>query len=196
MSETLGLERLPHSVRHLVQQAAGNLLDAANQLDAVLHGDAAALDALELAERNGERIVHDLVDQLGARRRYGPDRERIISLAQAIDDVVDDLEELAWAWHQQPVPGVSAFVLGIRDMARAGAWAARSERKELPARLKRFQESAAEARRLGRQARAWLLADQADPAVAIAGEIILRHAGRAITSAGRLRSELHRREFA
>lgn len=190
MTPTIGFECPPLWVRGLVEEAAVNLHNAANELDALLHGDTAALEAIEHAEHEGDRIVYDLVHRFGASRRYGPDRERMIAIARGLDEVLDHLGALAWSWQQRSVIGLLPFLLGVRDVARAGAMACRADPKELPARLERSLESETDARRLSRDARVWLLTVQQDPAVAIAGTILTRHADRAVRAAARLRGEL------
>lgn len=193
MTAPVGFERLPRPVRSLVEDAAANALGAANALDALLHGDSTASPAIELAERDGDRIVHDLIGKLGEGRPDGPERERTIAIVQAFGDVLDALEALAWWWNRSPVAALAPFLLGIRDVVRAAASAVRADVPELPARLERLRESKHDGTRLGREARAWLMTTQADPIVAIAGETLLRYGDRALLAAAGLGAAFQRR---
>ena len=196
MTATVGFERMPRSVRGLVEEAAATALGAASALDALLHGDATASAAIERAERDGDRIVHDLIGRLGDGLRSGPDRERTIAVIQAFDDVLDALEALAWWWERRPVASLAPFLLGVRDVVRAAAFAVRADVPELPARLERLRESELAAGRLSREARARLVAAQADPVVAIAGDTVLRHGDRVLLAAAGLGAALRRSALA
>ena len=196
MTATVGFERLPRSGRGLVEEAAATALGAASALDALLHGDATASAAIERAEHDGDRIVHDLIGRLGDGLRSGPDRERTIAVIQAFDDVLDALEALAWWWDRRPVAALAPFLLGVRDVVRAAAFAVRADVPELPARLERLRESELAAGRLSREARARLVAAQADPVVAIAGDTVLRHGDRVLLAAAGLGAALRRSALA
>ena len=115
----------------------------------------------------------------------------MITVIKAFDDVLDAMEALAWWWEKRPVAGLAPFLLGIRDLARAAAFAVRADVPEVPVRLERMRESDADARQLGRRARVWLMVVQQDPVVAIAGTTLMRYADRAVLAAARLCRELH-----
>ena len=192
MTATLGLERLPRPIATLLDEGAANLLTIANELDALVHGDASAMDAIARSEDNGDRIVHDLIRVTGDSWRIGPDRTRLIGLAQAVDDVVDALETLAWSWPGPPLPQLADLLLALRDAARdAGHAVAAIEREaELRAWLPHCREREQEARRLSRTARGWLLVEQPDPRLAIRGHDVLRQADAALCACTRLRIRL------
>ena len=192
MTATLGLERLPRSIATLIDEAAANLVTIANQLDALVHGDPSSLEEIARGEDTGDRIIHDLIRETSDSRRVGPDRVRLIALAQAVDDVIDALQELAWSWPQQPLPELADLLLALRDTARdAGHAVAAVEREaELRARLARCRGREQEVRRLGRTARAWLVVEQRDPQLAIRGHHILRRADAALRACTRLRFRL------
>jgi hypothetical protein len=198
MTATLGLERLPRSIATLIDEAAANLLTIANQLDALVHGDPSALEEIARGEDTGDRIVHDLIAAAGGSRRIGPDRAQLIEHVQAVDDVVDALQELAWSWGQQPSPELADLLLALRDTARdAGHAVAAVEREdERRARLARCRERELEGRRLGRTARAWLVVEQRDPQLAIRGHHIVRRADAALRACTRLRFRLDSRPLA
>jgi len=192
MTATLGLERVPGSIATLIDEAAANLLTIANQLDALVHGDPSSLEEMARSEDTGDRIVHDLIRETSDSWRVGPDRARLIALAQAVDDVIDALQELAWSWPQQPLPELADLLLALRDTVRdAGHAVAAVEREaRLRARLARCREREQEVRRLGRTARAWLVVEQRDPQLAIRGHHILRQADAALRACTRLRFRL------
>jgi predicted phosphate transport protein (TIGR00153 family) len=82
----------------LFDEAATNALRAAELLDDMLrsypeHGDRAR-DIL-LCEQEGDRITHDIIRRLNETFVTPLDREDILALASAFDDVVDYTEEVA-----------------------------------------------------------------------------------------------------
>jgi uncharacterized protein Yka (UPF0111/DUF47 family) len=192
MTATLGLERLPRPMATLLDEGAANLATIANELDALVHGDSSALKSIARSEDNGDRIVHDLLAAAGDSRRIGPDRAQLILLAQAVDDVVDALQTLAWSWPHPPLPELADLLLAVRDAARdAGhAVAAIEHETELRAWLSRCREREQEVQRVSRAARAWLLVEQTDLQLAIRGHDLLRQADAALRACGRLRVRL------
>ncbi len=82
----------------LFEEAAGNMARAADLLDQML---ASWPDRKELArdilicEQDGDRITHDLIQRLHQTFVTPIDREDILELASALDDVVDFTEEVA-----------------------------------------------------------------------------------------------------
>jgi uncharacterized protein Yka (UPF0111/DUF47 family) len=192
MSATIALERLPRPIATLLDEGAANLAIVANELDALVHGDVSALDAIALGEDNGDRIVHDLIGSVGHSWRVGPDRAPLLLLAQAIDDVVDALHTLACSWPQAPLPEIADALLAVRDLTRDSgqAVAAIEDATDLRAWLARCREREQEARRLSRAARAWLLIEQSDARVAIRGHDVVRNAEAALAACTRLRVRL------
>jgi predicted phosphate transport protein (TIGR00153 family) len=82
----------------LFEEAAGNIVRAAEQLEEMVAGfpDTAALGReILLCEQEGDRITHDIVHRLNQTFVTPIDREDILELASALDDVIDLTEEVA-----------------------------------------------------------------------------------------------------
>jgi predicted phosphate transport protein (TIGR00153 family) len=82
----------------LFEQASKNNLRAAELLDEMLRGypDTAGLAGEILAtEHEGDRITHDIVHRLNQTFVTPIEREDILALASALDDVVDLIDETA-----------------------------------------------------------------------------------------------------
>jgi predicted phosphate transport protein (TIGR00153 family) len=82
----------------LFSEAAGNVLRAAELLDQMLttfpeHGEAAR--EILICEQEGDRITHDIIRRLNETFVTPIDREDILALASALDDIVDYTEEVA-----------------------------------------------------------------------------------------------------
>jgi hypothetical protein len=82
----------------LFEEAAGNVVRGGELLEEMLRGfpDSAHLarDIL-LCEQEGDRITHDILSRLNQTFVTPIDREDIIELAKALDDVIDLTEEVA-----------------------------------------------------------------------------------------------------
>jgi len=82
----------------LFEEAAGNIVRAADLLDQML---ATFPERRELArdilvcEQDGDRITHDIIRRLNQTFVTPIDREDILELASAMDDIVDFTEEVA-----------------------------------------------------------------------------------------------------
>ncbi|MFL5830585.1 MAG: DUF47 domain-containing protein [Solirubrobacteraceae bacterium] len=82
----------------LFEEAGQNVLQAADLLDRLL---ATYPDSKELAqdilvcEHEGDRITHDIINRLNHTFVTPLDREDILALASALDDIVDYTEEVA-----------------------------------------------------------------------------------------------------
>jgi hypothetical protein len=82
----------------LFEEAGRNMREAAELLDRMLRNYP---DTKELArdiltcEHEGDRITHDIIDRLNHTFVTPIDREDILALASAIDDIVDYTEEVA-----------------------------------------------------------------------------------------------------
>ena len=82
----------------LFEEAGQNILLAADLLDRLLSNYP---DSRELAreildcEHEGDRITHDIIDRVNHKIAGSIDREDILVLAPALDDVVDFTEEVA-----------------------------------------------------------------------------------------------------
>jgi uncharacterized protein Yka (UPF0111/DUF47 family) len=195
MSPTVGLERLPHATGALLEEARANLLAIANELDVLVkHGSRNTLTAIALREEDGDRITHDLIHAARTNHRAGPDRSRLVARAQAIDDVVDAIDDLAWTWSRQPLPFLTDLLLRVREAARAAAaiaYGVEDDDRRSEA-LQRAAETIDAAREADHAARAWLLVEQPDPGVAIAGHALVTRANRCIRSCARLRACVER----
>src|SRR3954466_15131173 len=82
----------------LFEEAAGNVLRAAELLDQMLttypdHGELGR--EILICEQEGDRITHDIIRRLNETFVTPIDREDILALASALDDVVDFTEEVA-----------------------------------------------------------------------------------------------------
>ena len=82
----------------LFEEAGQNVLQAAELLDRMLsnfpESKGLAREILD-CEHEGDRIVHDIVDRLNHTFVTPIDREDILALASALDDIVDFTEEVA-----------------------------------------------------------------------------------------------------
>src|SRR5438552_7732625 len=82
----------------LFEEAGQNVLQASDLLDRMLSNFP---DSKELAreilvcEHEGDRITHDIIDRLNHTFVTPIDREDILALASALDDIVDYTEEVA-----------------------------------------------------------------------------------------------------
>ncbi len=82
----------------LFEEAGRNILQAADLLDRMLsnYPDSKALaQDILLCEHEGDRITHDIIDRLNHTFVTPIDREDILALASALDDIVDYTEEVA-----------------------------------------------------------------------------------------------------
>jgi len=82
----------------LFEEAASNVLRAAELLDEMLgtypeHGELAR--EILICEQEGDRITHDIIRRLNETFVTPIDREDILALASALDDIVDYTEEVA-----------------------------------------------------------------------------------------------------
>jgi predicted phosphate transport protein (TIGR00153 family) len=82
----------------LFEEAAGNILRAADLLDQMLRafperGELAR--EILICEQDGDRITHDIIRRLNETFVTPIDREDIYALASALDDIVDYTEEVA-----------------------------------------------------------------------------------------------------
>jgi uncharacterized protein len=82
----------------LFEEAGGNILRAAQMLEEMLRHwpdrNELARDIL-ICEQEGDRITHDIILKLNNTFVTPIDREDILSLASALDDIVDYTEEVA-----------------------------------------------------------------------------------------------------
>ena len=82
----------------LFEEAAQNILHASDLLDRMLSNYPDSKDLAEdilVCEQEGDRITHDIIDRLNHTFVTPIDREDILALASALDDIVDYIEEVA-----------------------------------------------------------------------------------------------------
>lgn len=195
MGDQLGLARLPADVTASLGACAAALASCAAQLDAVLAG--ADPDVLEETTKRRavcRRAAVDLLAAISASRRTGPDRGELTELARTCDRTAEAVEAVAYAWTRHPIPETADVLHALRDATRAAAKAIESLEKE-DCRVvweTRCREREAEARFLGRAARATLLARQDDVSLAAAAHDLLTYTSLWLAAIGRLRAALVR----
>src|SRR5438067_2547246 len=82
----------------LFEEAAGNIVRAADLLDQMLGNYPERADLsrdILVCEQDGDRITHDIIQRLNQTFVTPIDREDILELASALDDIVDFTEEVA-----------------------------------------------------------------------------------------------------
>ncbi|MCW3039807.1 MAG: hypothetical protein JWM31_1712 [Solirubrobacterales bacterium] len=82
----------------LFEEAAGNAVRAADLLDQMLRSwpdNAQLAREILICEQDGDRITHDIIKRLNNTFVTPIDREDILALASALDDIVDFTEEVA-----------------------------------------------------------------------------------------------------
>jgi predicted phosphate transport protein (TIGR00153 family) len=82
----------------LFEEAGQNILQACELLDRMLSNYPDSKDLAReilLCEQEGDRIIHDIIDRLNHTFVTPIDREDILALASALDDIVDYTEEVA-----------------------------------------------------------------------------------------------------
>jgi uncharacterized protein Yka (UPF0111/DUF47 family) len=82
----------------LFEEAAQNMLHASDLLDRMLSNFPDSKDLAReilVCEQEGDRITHDIIDRLNHTFVTPIDREDILALASALDDIVDYTEEVA-----------------------------------------------------------------------------------------------------
>jgi uncharacterized protein Yka (UPF0111/DUF47 family) len=82
----------------LFEEAGQNVLEASDLLDRLLSNYPDSKDLAReilVCEHEGDRITHDIIDRLNHTFVTPIDREDILALASALDDIVDFTEEVA-----------------------------------------------------------------------------------------------------
>jgi uncharacterized protein Yka (UPF0111/DUF47 family) len=82
----------------LFEEAGRNILQAADLLEQMLSNFPDSKDLaqeIKACENEGDRITHDIIDRLNHTFVTPIDREDILALASALDDIVDYTEEVA-----------------------------------------------------------------------------------------------------
>lgn len=93
----------------LFASSAGNAAECARRLRDLLTGDHDALAQVIACEQRGDALLREILERLGTSFVTPFDREDIHSLAEELDDVVDDMTEVAYRFdlgpkHLTPVP--------------------------------------------------------------------------------------------
>jgi predicted phosphate transport protein (TIGR00153 family) len=83
----------------LFNEAAGNVAECARRLRELLDGAEGGLDAVVAAERRGDELIREILTRLNTSFVTPFDREDIHGLAEELDDVVDDVLEVAYRLH-------------------------------------------------------------------------------------------------
>ena len=82
----------------LFEEAGGNIQRAAELLETMLRDypeNSELAREILICEQHGDRITHDIVQRLNNTFVTPIDREDILALASALDDIVDYIEEVA-----------------------------------------------------------------------------------------------------
>lgn len=198
MSAAVGLARLPRPLVRSLEEAAENLFGAANDLDGLLFAAPPAVAALEVREADARRIRHDVRVHVAAARRTGPDRLRLIGLADSAGSVVERLRDVAWVWTDRPLPRTADAVGAVRDCARACAngLGVHEDTDLLTRSVDRCEACEDDARARVRSARAALVIDGADERVALRADELLDRIEVALRSCIDLRQTLLRHALA
>jgi predicted phosphate transport protein (TIGR00153 family) len=160
----------------LFEEAAHNILRATELLDQMLHEYPERRDLAReilICEQEGDRITHDLIHALNNTFVTPIDREDILDLASALDDIVDFTEEVA---DYMGLYKIEAPMEQSQRMARVLAQAARQISDAMP-RLRNFDDMSHytvevnrlenEGDRIAREAVASLFEEGVDPLVVI-----------------------------
>lgn len=188
----LGLERLPREIEELLEGAASNLHEAANEFDwAVQHPAGPSNASLDHAT-TARRLRRETALSVARHRRTGPDGVRALAVSDALEDVVCQLDALAWAWRRCPLTAATPLLETLRDLTRAGAAAALdyADPVAVLVHLERCVEVEREAREWKRRTRQALLAQTTDPRVGLCGSRLVRETDSALAAAVRLRLTL------
>ena len=94
----MGFRLLPRDERffELFAAAAVNVSDCAQRLRELLETEGNGLEAVIACERRGDELTRDILHRLNTSFVTPFDREDIHALAEGLDDVVDDMLEVAY----------------------------------------------------------------------------------------------------
>jgi uncharacterized protein len=160
----------------LFEEAGGNILRAAELLETMLrdypeHSELAR--EILICEQHGDRITHDIVQRLNNTFVTPIDREDILALASALDDIVDYIEEVA---DFIGLYKIEATMDDAQKLARVLLDASRQIAEAMP-RLRGFKDVSHytveinrlenDGDRIQREALASLFADGIDPMVVV-----------------------------
>jgi predicted phosphate transport protein (TIGR00153 family) len=173
----------------LFEEAAGNIVRAADLLDQMLGGYPERRDLARdilICEQEGDRITHDVIHALNNTFVTPIDREDILALTSALDDVVDYTEEVA---DYLGLYKIEAPMEQSQRLARVLAQATRQIAEAMP-RLRNFDDMSHytvevnrlenEGDRLVREAVASLFEEGIDPLIVIRWKDIYERLEQAI----------------
>jgi predicted phosphate transport protein (TIGR00153 family) len=160
----------------LFEEAGGNIVRAAALLEQMLRNYPDQRDLAReilICEQEGDRITHDVIHALNSSFVTPIDREDILELVSALDDIVDFTEEVA---DYLGLYKIEAPMEQAQKMAQVLAQAARQLAEAMP-RLRNFDDMSHytvevnrlenEGDRMGREAVASLFEEGVDPLVVI-----------------------------
>jgi uncharacterized protein len=160
----------------LFEEAGGNVARASDLLDQMLRDYPERRDLAReilICEQEGDRITHDVIHALNSSFVTPIDREDILQLASALDDIVDFVEEVA---DYLGLYKIDAPMEQSQRLAHVLAQAGRLISEAMP-RLRNFDDMSHytvevnrlenEGDRLGREAVASLFEEGIDPLVVI-----------------------------
>jgi predicted phosphate transport protein (TIGR00153 family) len=176
MSPFGGRRRPSAEMRELLALAGANLQRTAELVESVLAEwpDGPDLRSeISRCEQEGDRLTRRLIADLHRARMTPSDRQDVYALAEAIDDVVDDLEEVS---EEIAIYRIEAPMESAQRLAGVARDSGRALRRALDglSRLERVDSEVEEIRRLEhegdrlyREALAGLFAASVDPMVVI-----------------------------
>ena len=160
----------------LFEEAGGNIVRATDLLDQMLRDYPERRDLARdvlICEQDGDRITHDIIQRLNNTFVTPIDREDILELASALDDIVDFVEEVA---DYLGLYKIDAPMEQSQRLAHVLAQAGRQIAEAMP-RLRNFDDMSHytvevnrlenEGDRIGREAVASLFEEGIDPLVVI-----------------------------
>jgi predicted phosphate transport protein (TIGR00153 family) len=161
---------------NLFEEASANIVRAANLLDQMLHEYPERKDLAReilICEQEGDRITHDVIHALNNTFVTPIDREDILEMASALDDIVDYTEEVA---DYLGLYKIEAPMEQAQRLARVLAQSCRQIAEAMP-RLRNFDDMSHytvevnrlenEGDRIAREAVASLFEEGVDPLVVI-----------------------------
>lgn len=162
----------PQQSFELLRSAGHNLAHGTELLDELLRTwpeDRGLRGLIGRCEEEGDRLTHKIVNQLRESKLSRFDREDVFALAGAIDDVVDDVEEvseqLALKHVEAPMEQAQQLAGVLRDSGRelAAALDELGSAQLVEPRLRRIRELEQEGDRIYRGALADLFDGAIDP---------------------------------
>ncbi|MFL5893953.1 MAG: DUF47 domain-containing protein [Thermoleophilaceae bacterium] len=179
----------------LFEEAAGNIVRAGDLLDQMLREYPERKDLAReilISEQEGDRITHDVIHALNSSFVTPIDREDILELSSALDDIVDFIEEVA---DYLGLYKIEAPMEQSQRLARVLAQSCRQIAEAMP-RLRNFDDMSHytvevnrlenEGDRIVREAVASLFEEGVDPLVVIRWKDIFERLESAIDATERV----------